>query len=191
MDLDEDAYDLRDVSSDVEIDADELELDGGSDAEYIPSILIWGSFFNFIIISRFEEIDEKVEGKNLKRPRESDAMETENLSKSQQKKLNKKIKTEGGSAVVVGAEGEEKKSKKNKKDKKVKTQVDGDEKEKKPATVKTHPSGIKIVDETIGTGPQAKKGNMVSMRYIGKLSDGFIFDKNTNGKPVRFSLTSI
>lgn len=31
-DMDEDAYDLRDVSSDVEVDADGLELDSDSDA---------------------------------------------------------------------------------------------------------------------------------------------------------------
>ena len=31
--IDEDAYDLRDVSSDVEVNPDDLEVDGGSDAE--------------------------------------------------------------------------------------------------------------------------------------------------------------
>jgi FK506-binding nuclear protein len=29
-----------------------------------------------------------------------------------------------------------------------------------------------------------KKGNKVLMRYIGKLPDGKVFDKNVKGKPV-------
>ena len=39
--------------------------------------------------------------------------------------------------------------------------------------------GVKIDDKKLGSGPAAKKGNRVSMRYIGKLSDGKVFD----GKP--------
>ena len=36
--------------------------------------------------------------------------------------------------------------------------------------------GVKIDDKKIGKGPAAKKGNKVSMRYIGKLQDGKVFD---------------
>ena len=36
--------------------------------------------------------------------------------------------------------------------------------------------GVKIDDKKLGTGPAAKKGNKVSMRYIGKLQDGKVFD---------------
>jgi FKBP-type peptidyl-prolyl cis-trans isomerase len=34
----------------------------------------------------------------------------------------------------------------------------------------------------------AKKGNKVSMRYIGKLTNGKVFDKNTKGDPFKFNL---
>jgi FKBP-type peptidyl-prolyl cis-trans isomerase len=47
------------------------------------------------------------------------------------------------------------------------------------------PNGLKIQDAKVGDGPQAKKGMKVSMRYIGKLEDGKVFDSNTKGKPVR------
>lgn len=43
--------------------------------------------------------------------------------------------------------------------------------------------GVKIDDKKLGSGPAAKKGNKVSMRYIGKLQDGKVFDgKLLSGK---------
>ena len=42
--------------------------------------------------------------------------------------------------------------------------------------------GVTIDDRKLGSGPAAKKGNKVSMRYIGKLSDGKVFD----GEPQPF-----
>lgn len=71
---------------------------------------------------------------------------------------------------------------KEKQDKKEKKQ----EKKAKKAAKETKelPGGLKIQDATIGTGPQAKKGDKLLMRYVGKLQDGKIFDKNTKGKPV-------
>ncbi|MCJ1386210.1 peptidylprolyl isomerase fpr4 [Xylographa soralifera] len=48
--------------------------------------------------------------------------------------------------------------------------------------------GVKIDDKKLGTGPAAKKGNRVGMRYIGKLQDGKVFDANKKGKPFSFKL---
>ena len=36
--------------------------------------------------------------------------------------------------------------------------------------------GVKVEDKKLGTGPAAKKGDKVGMRYIGKLADGKQFD---------------
>lgn len=36
--------------------------------------------------------------------------------------------------------------------------------------------GVKIDDKKLGSGPAAKKGSKVGMRYIGKLKDGKVFD---------------
>ena len=45
-----------------------------------------------------------------------------------------------------------------------------------------------VEDKKTGTGPTAKPGNRVSMRYVGKLQDGSIFDANTKGRPFSFRL---
>ncbi|KAH9859025.1 hypothetical protein C2E23DRAFT_30355 [Lenzites betulinus] len=170
---DEEDFDLQDVSSDVEVNPDELDIP--SDDE-----------------ERFEEINEAEASKSAskteskKRPRESDATETAEqegkLSKSQQKK-QKKLKAENGEPVAV-ASPEKTEDKKSKQDKKKAEK----EKEKPKAEAKTLAGGLKLVDHKTGTGPQAKAGDMVSMRYIGKLENGKVFDQNTKGKPFKFRL---
>ncbi|KAE9978030.1 hypothetical protein BLS_008945 [Venturia inaequalis] len=49
-------------------------------------------------------------------------------------------------------------------------------------------SGVKIDQRKAGSGPGAKKGDKVGMRYIGKLKDGKQFDANTKGEPFKFKL---
>ncbi|KAI9850324.1 MAG: peptidylprolyl isomerase fpr4 [Thelocarpon superellum] len=49
--------------------------------------------------------------------------------------------------------------------------------------------GVTVDDRKLGTGRAAKKGDTVSMRYIGKLqSNGQRFDANTGGEPFKFKL---
>lgn len=197
-DLSEDAFDLRDVSSDVEVEADELE----SDARYVtpsPASQEHASSPDLYSVfhSRFEEVDDTKSPKSLKRPHDSDAMDTEVISAAKlsnsEKKANKKLKAEDGKAVAAGTEapanGDGKKDKKSKKQKK--TEANSDKNQAKPAAAKNNvvvkeiAGGITIKDCKTGSGPQAKKGNTVSMRYIGKLQNGTVFDKNVKGKPVR------
>ncbi|KDR75777.1 hypothetical protein GALMADRAFT_248463 [Galerina marginata CBS 339.88] len=174
-DLEEDAYDLREVSSDVEMHPDDL-ADLESDA------------------SRFEEVEEGESPKTAKRPRESDIAD-ETKPESASKKKNKKLKTDEGNALPAPVEEEKKdKKKKDKKDKKDKTptietkEKKDDKGEKTPSAKKTVAGGIIIQDAKIGTGPMAKKGNAVRMRYIGKLTNGKEFDRNVSGKPFTFNL---
>lgn len=131
------------------------------------------------------EADEPAEGK---------------LSKAQQKKANKKLKAESGAAVPSGsntkaeakASEDAKKDKKEKEKKEKKEKVDGKGVEKDvekaanegASAMKELPGGLKVKDVKTGTGPQAKKGQTVHMRYIGKLQNGKTFDSNTKGKPV-------
>ena len=49
-------------------------------------------------------------------------------------------------------------------------------------------NGVTVDDKTVGSGPMAKAGQKVSMRYIGKLDNGKVFDSNTKGKPFTFTL---
>lgn len=130
------------------------------------------------------EADEPAEGK---------------LSKAQQKKANKKLKAESGAAVPSGSNtkaeakaSEDAKKDKKEKEKKEKEKVDGKGVEKDvekaanegASAMKELPGGLKVKDVKTGTGPQAKKGQTVHMRYIGKLQNGKTFDSNTKGKPV-------
>lgn len=60
---------------------------------------------------------------------------------------------------------------------------------KKAASKKqTLPSGLVLEDNKTGTGAAAKSGQRVQMRYIGRLSNGKIFDQNTKGAPFTFKL---
>ncbi|PIL34255.1 hypothetical protein GSI_03966 [Ganoderma sinense ZZ0214-1] len=164
----EDDFDLRDVSSDVEINPDELDIPSDNEG-------------------RFEEIVEEKEASkkdSKKRPRESDAMDTqgaepdEKLSKSQKKKL-KKLKGTNGEAVDAPSPEKSDKTKGDKKEKKEKA---------KGSEPKTLQGGVVVVDHKVGTGPSAKSGNMVSMRYVGKLQNGKVFDQNIKGTPFKFRL---
>ncbi|KAE8268605.1 hypothetical protein A4X09_0g3730 [Tilletia walkeri] len=79
-------------------------------------------------------------------------------------------------------------------EKKEKTKPEEKKKEAKPAAKAGAPkktttaSGLVIEDVKVGTGPQAKPGQRVGMRYIGKLTSGKQFDSNTAGKPFYFKL---
>ncbi|KAJ3934007.1 MAG: hypothetical protein NXY57DRAFT_1047550 [Lentinula lateritia] len=187
-DDDEDVHDLRYVSSDVEMPPDGLDMD--SDA------------------SDLEE-DEKAVATGSKRGRDSVASNdvAKHPSKAEKKK-NKKQKLQDGTAAVpgvaektVGKETEEKKvdvkttkktdaktSAKKGEEKKTDGKKGEEKKDKTKLKEKELPSGLKIQDATIGTGPMAKNGQLVSMRYIGKLANGKIFDQNTKGSPFVFRL---
>ena len=101
-----------------------------------------------------------------------------------EKKAAKKQKGENGVVIpkedpVEETKGEKKKEKKDKKDHKEK------KKEGKTAgEVKELEGGVQVKDVKAGDGPGVQKGQSVKMRYIGKLTDGKIFDSNTKGKPV-------
>ena len=119
----------------------------------------------------------------------------------------KKQKVEGGKAVPVQPDKKEAQpngdsaaaSKKGKEKEKEKPKGDKKEKEtgknamdgKAPAVGKPvrYPNGLIITDTKTGTGATAKKGSRLAMRYIGKFSNGTVFDSNTSGRPVSTSLT--
>lgn len=53
---------------------------------------------------------------------------------------------------------------------------------------KVLPSGIEVEDKTIGTGARAKNGKRLFLRYFGRLTNGKLFDSNSQGKPFSFVL---
>jgi FKBP-type peptidyl-prolyl cis-trans isomerase len=71
---------------------------------------------------------------------------------------------------------------------KISTGKSGDgSKSPKGKTVKT-PSGLEYEDIVVGKGPMPKKGQSVSVDYIGNLSDGTTFDSSLNREPFTFAL---
>ncbi|KEQ99850.1 hypothetical protein AUEXF2481DRAFT_199779 [Aureobasidium subglaciale EXF-2481] len=94
-----------------------------------------------------------------------------------EKKNAKKVKTNEGKAVPADEAA-----------KKLETPAAAAKSDKKAApTVKTV-NGVTIDDKKIGSGPAAKKGDRIGMRYIGKLQNGKVFDSNKKGKPFSFKL---
>ncbi|KAH8587372.1 hypothetical protein B0O99DRAFT_641947 [Bisporella sp. PMI_857] len=123
----------------------------------------------------------------------------EKLSKKQQKKLKKN----NGEAATPEQTKETTPAKSDKSDKKVQfaknlEQGPTGSAEKAKTTAPSTPgkaalgprqvNGVTVDDKKIGTGPAAKKGDKLEMRYIGKLKDGKVFDSNKKGKPFGLKL---
>ncbi|KAG8863354.1 peptidylprolyl isomerase fpr4 [Tulasnella sp. 330] len=161
-------YALEDVSSDVEMDSKAvmgIEVDSEDDDDDEPAATIEE------VVEPTPAPSKKEKGK--KRPRESDVT-TEEPKESKKEKKSKKQKNAEGAAVpapvVEEKKTEEKKSKGSK------------------GSVTTLPSGVIVDVRTQGDGPVTKKGQQLQMRYIGKLADKTVFDKNVSGKPFSFTL---
>ncbi|KAI9925155.1 hypothetical protein ASPWEDRAFT_45910 [Aspergillus wentii DTO 134E9] len=203
-DEDEDDYDLSPDEDELDIDALMDEDDESDDLDDLEN-------------PRITEVDseeeapkliEKSKGKN-KRAAESDedaglddlmakekAAPEAGLSKKQQKKMKKN----NGEAVAAEQKKEEKDGKEAKEGKKVQFAKNLEQgptpsaQDKKPAEKTTgtlgvkEVKGVKLDDKKLGSGPAAKSGNTVAMRYIGKLEDGKVFDSNKKGKPFSFKL---
>ena len=53
----------------------------------------------------------------------------------------------------------------------------------------TTPSGLKYIDEVVGTGPSPKSGKSVTVHYTGRLADGKKFDSSHDrNKPFVFAI---
>ncbi|GAA5930890.1 hypothetical protein JCM3775_000744 [Rhodotorula graminis] len=145
--------------------------------------------------SRIQEIQEKPSKKRAAvedAPVEADestvsAASAAGLSKNQKKKLAKKQKTEDSEVVVPAAAAPKKEVPAAAAKKEEKPAA---KKEEKKAGLKTQviAGGLEVTDSKVGTGAAAKSGNKVGMRYIGKLENGKVFDSNTKGAPLTFTL---
>lgn len=115
-----------------------------------------------------------------------EAGEEQKLSKKQLKKLKK---NNGEAAAAKTEEPKKEDAKAEKTDKKVQFAKNlelgptGSAEKPKAEAPSTKAAlgirtvqGVKIDDKKLGAGPACKKGNVVGMRYIGKLQDGKVFD---------------
>jgi peptidylprolyl isomerase len=56
----------------------------------------------------------------------------------------------------------------------------------------TTPSGLKYVDEVVGTGESPRPEQSVTVNYTGKLaSDGKVFDSTAGKQPITFALRQV
>lgn len=70
----------------------------------------------------------------------------------------------------------------------IKADAKADDKKKSGSLGVRDVQGVTVDERKAGSGPQAKKGSKLEMRYIGKLDDGKVFDSNKSGKPFSFKL---
>ena len=163
------------------------------------------------------EGESKGKSKGTKRPREepeeeapelvdtskksvADDIDMSGLSKSQRKKLKKQRRESNESNPVNGSEkkvqfdttpkGPSPSASESTIPAKpaLSAQVKSDSKPAAKKEKKTLANGVVIEDAKIGSGPMAKSGSKLAVRYIGKLKNGKVFDKNTKGAPFRFVL---
>ncbi|KAL2316037.1 putative peptidyl-prolyl cis-trans isomerase C27F1.06c [Schizosaccharomyces pombe] len=128
-----------------------------------------------------EEDAEQAEEEILEKPVPKDEV-AEKHSKDKLKKEEKEKKT----AVDVSDTA-------NGKKRKTELAGEGEQTEKKSKPTKTYPKqvlegNVTVQDKVKGDGPAAKRKKRVSMRYIGRLTNGKVFDKNITGKPFTFNL---
>jgi len=113
-------------------------------------------------------------------PASADSADKSKLSKNQLKKLAKKEKDAAAPAAAPASAPAAKEA--------AKPAAAPEAAKKAPSKKQTLANGLVIEDNKTGTGAAAKSGQRVQMRYIGRLSNGKIFDQNTKGAPFSFKL---
>lgn len=198
----EDEYD-EDSEDDYNLTPDEDEIIGGE--EYDLDDLEDASD----IENKIEELVEEEAQGSKKRDAEEPEAPTSKKSKKAKKEDKKSVQftkdlEQGPTGSTLVEEKTEKKGKKEKakkeepkkeepkkeqpkKEQPKKEQPKKEEASKKFPT-KTLLGGVVTEDRKTGKGQTAKSGNKVGIRYIGKLKNGKVFDKNTSGKPFVFGL---
>lgn len=191
--------DSDEEDEDEGLDSEEDELDDLGDR--IQEIRYFPHFVDEINSSD-EEPAPKGKKRALEEPDEAPQLvDTSGLSKSQKKKLKKQKLNSGEAADTNGADkkvqfaanleqgptgGQTETKTPPKPALAATTKAEAKSEKKKTITLA---SGVTVEEHKVGNGPKAKTGMKLGVRYIGKLvKGGKEFDKNTKGKPFRFTL---
>ncbi|CAN3374193.1 hypothetical protein DIURU_004114 [Diutina rugosa] len=184
-DLDEDDY-----SDDSEDELDGL-YDDEDDDEYDSEEMEANRIEELVD----DEAEEEQKPASKKRSADGDAKDSKKAKKAVQ--FTKELEQgPTGSTYTEGKDAKKdtkKETKKDKKEAKKESKKDEAKKEETESNGKKFPTktllgGVITEDRKVGTGKAAKSGQKVSIRYIGKLKNGKVFDKNTSGKPFSFTL---
>ncbi|ODV80779.1 FKBP-like protein [Suhomyces tanzawaensis NRRL Y-17324] len=192
----------EDSDEDEEYDEDDYDLSPDEDE------IIHGDGYDLDDLEDESDIENKIEElvendkKSKKRAAEEDEQEQPPSKKDKKKKEEKKSvqftkeleQGPTGSTLVDKKKEKKEKAKAKKEEAEAKKEeAKKDESNKDEAGAKKYPTktllgGVVTEDRKVGKGPAAKSGNRVGIRYIGKLKNGKVFDKNTSGKPFVFGL---
>lgn len=201
---DDDEYDLPPGMEDV-LDGDDSdlsdELDELADMERVKEIDTDEEEEAPKLVKADKKAD-KADKKGKKRSAEDAAENLDDLIAKDETKLSKKqqkkLKNNKGEAVAAEEKKDAAKDSTPKSDKKVQFAKNLEQgptgsaekaktADKKAAGVKVV-NGVTIDDRKLGSGRTAKNGDKVSMRYIGKLTNGKVFDSNKKGTPFSFKI---
>ncbi|KAF9320085.1 peptidylprolyl isomerase fpr4 [Podila horticola] len=166
---DEDMYDDEDdMEDDMEEDDEEEDDEEGEE--------------NVIVTKgakRVAQFEEKT-APPKKQAKVETPVKKEEAKKEVKKETKKEVKKEEAKKEA------KKEIKKEEPKKEAKKEKEAPKKEEPKKTVLA--SGLVIEDVKVGTGAAAKSGKKIGMRYIGRLTTGKVFDKNTSGQPFHFNL---
>ena len=169
-------YPQNEESDEDEDDEDDDESDMNSE----DMKLIYGD-----VDQSDDEIDDDESGPKIEEITDSPVKQGTKRQTEEEKPKEKKKKNEKGQAEKVKEEPKKTKEESKKTDKKTEKSSEN----KRVTLSKT----ISYEDAKQGTGPAAKAGKKIGMRYIGKLlkdgkPSGKPFDSNTSGKPFYFTV---
>ncbi|KAJ2821385.1 peptidylprolyl isomerase fpr3, partial [Coemansia sp. 'formosensis'] len=176
---------LQDLINRGLIDPSDLQLEDGSDEDYDSEDAEADGRIREVTSEEEEELVEEAMSED-----EAPVVEVK-IKKQADKKRKPEEKEEQPAAPA-------KLSKKAKQAEKAKQQaaekaaekpkVEKPKAEKPKAKAATLAGGVVVETKTEGAGAGAKKGQRVGMYYVGKLTNGKVFDQNTKGKPFWFRL---
>ncbi|KAJ3130866.1 peptidylprolyl isomerase fpr4, partial [Physocladia obscura] len=181
---------LIDISTLVGSDSDEDDDEDGEDDENEDDEEEAAALREFIEAEKNKRkaavAEPKKAPKKAKIEEHSDDHKEEEKPKKVQDKKEKNKREEKKEAETKKVV---KKADETKKDNKDKKKDDKQDKESEPKSkITTHKNGLIVEDVAEGKGPIAKAGNKVGVRYVGKLTNGKVFDSNTSGKAFEFKL---
>ncbi|KAI8142812.1 hypothetical protein BJV82DRAFT_614384 [Fennellomyces sp. T-0311] len=117
------------------------------------------------------------------------AQKQQELKKQQEQKKAEELKKKQEQKKAEELKKKQQEQKKAEELKKKQEKKKQEEAKKAEPQIKKLPNGLVIEEVELGEGTEvAKAGRKVGMRYIGKLLNGKVFDKNISGRPFFFNL---
>lgn len=193
----DDGFDEEDDEEIVSSDDDDEVMQSDDDSEVADSGLgsdLAAARIQEVVASSEDEAPETVEGDGASDVSENSEVDSEGSEVEEEEEDSEAEEEEEQLMAGKNKRASEQQAKKEAvkkvrvEEEPKKPQQQQQKEEAKGGEKKTLPSGLVIEDSKRGEGARAKNGKRVSVRYIGKLTSGKVFDSNTKGKPFTFVL---